>query len=107
MATVLEKQYNKWLRSVLRVPKSSKMPLVTAYLSMFRGQRNEALRSINRLRKTQYQIRRFREWERGSTKLPLPLKAHMQEAVIKARFGEVGVDLLRLLDLQSDDQNLL
>ncbi len=107
MANILQKQYDKWLRSTLRVPKNAKVPLVAAYLTLYRHQRAEALRKVNRMCGTYYQMRRFREWERGATPIPHKIKTHMQQVVIKARFGEVGEGLLRLLDLERSDGDLL
>lgn len=107
MKSGLEKQYMRWFRKAVRVPKSAKVPLVSAYLTLYGGKRKLALGKINRILGTGYKMRRFREWERGSTKIPTTLKFHMQEAVIKSRFGDSGGDLLQLLDLESCNSDLL
>lgn len=107
MAYALQKQYDKWMRSVMRVPNSAVVPLVTAYMGLYRHRRDEALRKLNRINKSNYKMRRFREWERGKIPIPGSVRIHMQQVVIKARFGAVGEELLQLMDLQARDSDLL
>lgn len=108
MANVLSRQYERWLLSVLKVPRSSVVPLLAAYLALFKGRRTEALSKVNRVMGTNYQMKRWREWERGSMALSNKLRYHMQRTVIKARLGgEAGHALLRLLDLEGSNSDLL
>lgn len=95
----LQKQYEKWLVKRIAMPKGTKVPLVAAYLKLFKGQRSQALSKANRVCDTHYNLRRFGEWENGRRHLSSGIKRHMQRAVLVSRFGLQGHQLLKLLNI--------
>lgn len=107
MVSALEQQYWNWFNSKLKVPPDTRVPLVTAYIALFRNDRKQAIRVINKLGGTHYTTKRLREWERKATRVAAPAERFMRVMVIKAKFGEAGDDLCRLLNLEINNGDLL
>jgi hypothetical protein len=100
MPSELEKQYWRWFSTVVNTPPNSEVPLVTAYIHLFKGNKDRAIKKLNKLNDTNYTAKRLREWERGVTKIPYPALAAMQVAVINAKFGDVSKELRDLLNIK-------
>ncbi len=107
VSKTLQDQYENWFNSVVRIPQSAKVPLVTAFNQLYRNDRKQALRQVNKACGTNYNLHRYREWERGATRIPANTTLHMQQEVVKARFGLPGKALLKLLNLQGANSDLL
>lgn len=100
----------EWLQSrVLEMPREpDKVALATAYRELYGKKTRLALKHINREFGTRYNVKRYREWERGVVKMPHNIKDFLRREVIKSRFGPAAARaLMQLLSIPDAGDDLI
>lgn len=93
-----------WIKTKFQAPEGVPVPLMWWFSKLYKGNVKAALADINTACGTNYPRRRFREWERGQTKLPENLRKYVIQEVLRAKLGnELAAAIMGFLDLRFEE----
>ena len=93
-----------WINSKFDTPEGVPVPIMWWFSKLYKGSAAAALADINAACGTNYPRRRFREWERGQTKMPENMRKYVIQEVMRAKLGKkVAQTIITFLDISFEE----